>query len=184
MSDSIDKELLAEKMKEAAKDTVLQLQKSLPGDIIDTPWDKIEEGLAQGKSIKEICNYTDEQLEDLKKEGMEFFSRENYGEAGSYFLSLCLYDPGVSGNWLLLAQCFESLEKYKEALTAYQTATVIAEGVEPLPYLGMGFCSLCLGDSEGAKEYLEAGKELCFPDKFDGDGDLVESFDKLLSECQ
>ncbi len=183
MSDTITEKELDSELKDLANVTVANLQKIIPEAPGGKTWDEIEAGIAKGKTLKEICEVSDERMEALFSEGQDKFEQNYFEDAKNIFASLCLYDQMNPQYWCYLARCCENEDEYKQALTAYQLMTVVTRGIEPLPYLGMGYCSLCLGDKESAREALEIGRDLCMPDNED-DRLIMDSIDDLLTNCR
>jgi len=182
MSDTASEKELDSELKDLVKVAVINLQKILPAAPGGKSWEDIEEGLKKGQTIKDICGVSDEKMEKLFGEGQEKFEQNDFEDARNIFASLCLYDQLNSQYWCYLARTCENLDRYKDALTAYQLMTVATRGIEPLPYLGMGYCNLCLGDIEAAREALDIGKDLCMPDS-DDDRLILDAIEDLLSNC-
>ncbi|MBO4313858.1 MAG: hypothetical protein J5838_06135 [Desulfovibrio sp.] len=171
------KEALAEMAKASA--TSLKTVFSTPP--AGKTWEEIEAGMAQGKSLGEICGLTAESMEGAYEEAKLKLAREDFDGAREIFSSLCLYDQQPPKFWGGLAKACEGLKHYEEAVGCYRMMALVTGGTEPLPYLGMGYCHLALNDKKSALEALEIGREVADPDNDRGTLDLI---DNLLGICR
>ncbi|MCR5536222.1 MAG: hypothetical protein K6F05_02275, partial [Succinivibrio sp.] len=106
----------------------------------------------------------------------------DFQSAKGIFSALCLYDQVNPKYWICLANCLEHLDLYKEAADCYRLLCLVTKGVDPMPYLCLGYCCLQINDKANAQEALELGRELRESAQNE-DRQLVEQFDKLLNLC-
>lgn len=146
-------------------------------------WDEIEERLARGELLKDICNLTDEYMETSYKEAREKLDNRDFNGAKELFSNLCLFDQTKPKYWGGLGKSCEALNLYKEAIDSYKMLTLVTNGAEPLPYLCLGFCYLKADDRQNALEVLEAGLEICDPYEQE-QRPVLEQFENLIAICK
>jgi len=170
-------------MTELAKVSVANLQKVFtiaPGNLT---WEEIESRMVEGEDLKSICNIDDSYMESSYNDGKDKLEREDYAGAKEIFSTLCLYDQKTPKYWSALAKSLESQKLFKEALECYKVLVLLTGGIEPLPYLCMGYCYLSLGDKENALEVLENGREICDPYE-DDKRQLMDLIEELIAICK
>ncbi|MCR5537293.1 MAG: hypothetical protein K6F05_07800 [Succinivibrio sp.] len=179
LTDSEKREALAE-LARVSVDNLKNIFNSAPADL---SWEEIEQKLAQGQMLKDICGIDPLDLEKNYQEGKQKLENEDYEGAKELFTTLCLYDQSTAKYWAGLALCCENLEYYSEAIECYKMLTLVTGGTNIMPYVCMGYCYLSLGDKEKAKEVLEVGKEI--GDPYDEDNrETLDQLDTMLELCK
>lgn len=179
ISESEIKEILSE----LAKVSTGHLKNIFTSAPANKSWDEIEESLAKGELLKNICELSDDYMESSYKNAKEKLEEEDFGEAKDIFYNLCLFDQTKPKYWGGLGKCCEGLKQYSEAIESYKMLTLVTSGSEPLPYLCLGFCYLKNKDKKNALEALEEGKELCDP--YDQEQrPVIDQFENLIAICK
>ena len=172
---------MKEALAELAKASVSSLKTVFAAPPAGKSWEEIEAGMAEGKSLGEICGVSGERREDAYEEAKAKLERQDYEGAKDAFASLCLYDQQTPKYWGGLAKCCEGLKYYDEAIDCYRMMAFVTNGTEPLPYIGMAYCHIVLNDKKSALEALETGKEVADPDS---DRSALELMDELIRICR
>ena len=171
---------MKEALAELAKASVSSLKNVFATPPAGKSWEEIEAGMAQGKSLGEICGFSGERMEGAYGEAKRKLERKDYEGAKDAFASLCLYEQQTPKFWGGLAKACEGLKQWHEAIGCYKMLTFITGGTQPLPYLGMGYCHLALKDRKSALEALEIGREVADPE---GDRSTLDLMDDLIAIC-
>ena len=172
---------MKEALTEMAKASVSSLKSVFAAPPAGKSWKEIEAGMAQGKSLGEICGLSGERMENAYWEAKRKLERKDYEGAKEIFASLCLYDQQTPKYWGGLAKSCEGLKYYDEAIGCYRMMALITGGTEPLPYIGMAYCHIVLNDKKSALEALETGKEVADPDS---DRSTIQLMDDLIAICK
>ena len=172
---------MKEALAELAKASVSSLKTIFATPPAGKTWEEIEAGMAEGKSLGEICGLSGERMEDAYGEAKRKLERKDYEGAKDAFATLCLYEQLTPKYWGGLAKSLEGLKHYEEALGCYRMMTLATGGTEPLPYLGMGYCHIVLNDKKSALEELETGREVADPES---DRQVLELMDELIGICR
>lgn len=172
---------MQEALAELAKASVTSLKTVFSTPPAGKSWKEIEAGMAQGKSLGEICGISGERMNGAYEEAKSKLERRDYEGAKETFASLCLYEQQTPKYWGGLAKCCEGLKHYEEAVGCYKMMALITGGTEPLPYIGMAYCHIVLNDKKSALEALETGKEVADPDS---DRSALQLMDDLIAICR
>ena len=172
---------MKEAIAELAKASVRSLKSIFAAPPAGKSWEEIEAGMAQGKSLKDICGISGERMDGAYGEAKRKLERKDYEGARETFSSLCLYDQQMPKYWGGLAKCCEGLKYYEEAAGCYKMMALVMGGTDPLPYIGMAYCHIVLNDKKSALEALETGREAADPDS---DRSALELMDELIGICQ
>ena len=172
---------MKEALAEMAKASVTSLKTVFATPPAGKSWEEIEAGMAQGKSLGEICGLSGERKEGVYAEAKRKLERKDYEGAKEIFASLCLYDQQTPKFWGGLAKSCEGLKHYEEAVGCYKMMALITGGTEPLPYIGMAYCHIVLNDKKSALEALETGKEVADPGS---DRSAIQVMDDLIALCR
>ena len=172
---------MKEALAELAKASVSSLKTVFATPPAGKTWEEIEAGMAEGKSLGEICGLSGERMEGAYEEAKRKLERKDYEGAKDAFASLCLYDQQPPKYWGGLAKSCEGLKHYEEAVGCYKMMALVTGGTEPLPYIGMAYCHIVLNDKKSALEALETGKEVADPDS---DRSSIQLMDDLIAICK
>ncbi len=153
-----------QKIKEATQElvdcSIASLKKIFPMPPASKTWEEIEEGFSKGKSLQEICGISEQTMQEKYETAKEKLSMGDYIESKEMFADLCLCNQQVPKYWGGLAKSCEGLKLYKEAIDSYKMVAFVTGANEPLPFLCMGYCYLCLDDKKNALEVFEQGREI------------------------
>lgn len=174
---------IREVLSELARVSTTHLKKIFYSAPANQSWDEIEERLAKGELLKDICNLKDDYMEDRYKDAKEKLETSDYDGARDLFSNLCLFDQTQPKYWGGLGKSCEGLKQYREAIESYKMLTLVTNGAEPLPYLCLGFCHLMNNDKKSALEVLEEGLEVCDPYEQD-QRPVLEQFENLIAICK
>ena len=169
-------------MSELAKVSTDHLRRIFSYAPANKSWDEIEERLSNGEILKDICELTDDYMEERYIEAKEMLNNHDFGEAREIFTNLCLFDQTKPKYWGGLGKCCERLKQYKEAIDSYKMLAFVTNGAEPLPYLCLGYCYLKTKDKKKALEILEEGKDVCDPYMLE-QRPILEQFENLIDIC-
>ena len=172
---------IKEALAELVKASVTSLKTVFATPPAGKSWKEIEAGMAQGKSLGEICGLSGERMKGAYDEARRKLDRKDYEAAKEIFASLCLYDQQTPKFWGGLAKCCEGLKYYAEAVGCYRMMALVTGGTEPLPYIGMAYCHIVLNDKKSALEALEIGREVTDPDS---DRSALDVMDELIRICR
>ena len=172
---------MKEAMSELAKASVTSLKTVFSTPPAGKSWKDIEAGMAQGKSLAEICGISAGRMDGAYEEAKRRLERKDYEGAKDAFANLCLYDQRTPKYWGGLAKCCEGLKHYEEAIGCYRMMALVTNGTEPLPYIGMAYCHIVLNDKSSALEALETGREVADPDS---DRSAIQLMDDLIAICK
>ena len=172
---------MKEALAELAKSSVSSLKTVFATPPAGKSWEEIEAGMAEGKSLGEICGVSGGRMEDAYEEAKAKLERKDYEGAKDAFATLCLYEQLTPKYWGGLAKSLEGLKHYEEALGCYRMMTLATGGTEPLPYVGMAYCHIVLNDKKSALEALETGKEVADPES---DRSAIQLLDDLIAVCK
>ena len=172
---------MKEALAELAKASVSSLKTIFATPPAGKTWEEIEAGMAQGKSLGEICGLSGERKEGVYAAAKRKLERKDYEGAKEIFASLCLYDQQTPKFWGGLAKSCEGLKHYEEAVGCYKMMALVTGGTEPLPYIGMAYCHIVLNDKKSALEELETGREVADPES---DRQVLELMDELIGICR
>ena len=172
---------MKEALAELAKASVTSLKTVFSTPPAGKSWKDIEAGMAQGKSLAEICGLSGGRMEDAYEEAKAKLERKDYEGAKDAFATLCLYEQRTPKYWGGLAKACEGLKHYEEAVGCYRMMALATGGTEPLPYIGMAYCHIALNDKKSALEALETGREVADPDS---DRSALELMDELIVICR
>ena len=170
---------MKEALAELAKSSVSSLKTVFAAPPAGKSWEEIEAGMAEGKSLGEICGVSGGRMEGAYEEAKAKLGRDDYEGAKDAFATLCLYEQRTPKYWGGLAKACEGLKHYEEAVGCYRMMALATGGTEPLPYIGMGYCHIAAGHRFEAIEPLEIGQIIA-----DNDSPAAELIDKLLSFCR
>ncbi|MCR5563048.1 MAG: hypothetical protein K6F46_06735 [Desulfovibrio sp.] len=106
---------MKEALAELAKASVTSLKTVFSTPPAGKSWEEIEDGMAQGKSLGEICGLSGERMDGAYEEARRKLERKDYEGAKETFSSLCLYDQQTPKYWGGLTKCCEGLKYYEEA---------------------------------------------------------------------
>ncbi len=172
---------MKEALAELAKSSVSSLKTVFAAPPAGKTWEEIEAGMAEGKSLGEICGVSGGRMEGAYGEAKAKLEREDYEGAKDAFATLCLYEQRTPKYWGGLAKACEGLKHYEEAVGCYRMMALATGGTEPLPYVGMAYCHVALNDKKSALEELETGREVADPES---DRQVLELIDKLAAVCR
>jgi type III secretion system low calcium response chaperone LcrH/SycD len=111
--------------------------------------DFLRRELAEGKSLQEIFNYTDDAMAIFYKAAYNLFQAQSYKESSDAFFFLTNLNPYVSTYWLGLGMSEHLNSDYHAALIAYGMVSMI-DAMDPLPHYHAASCYRALQDVENA----------------------------------
>ena len=106
--------------------------------------------LAEGATIGDVCNISNDQIEALYTLAYNLYTSGNFADAGTVFQALCLYKQNDQRFWMGLGGCRQALGEYQGAIDAYSMAGAVALLNEPEPFLFGAQCYIRMGDKENA----------------------------------
>ena len=110
---------MKEALAEMAKASVSSLKTVFTTPPAGKTWEEIEAGMAEGKSLGEICGLFSERMEGAYEKAKLKLEREDFEGAKDAFASLCLYEQRTPKFWGGLAKACEGLKHYEEAIGCY-----------------------------------------------------------------
>lgn len=120
----------------------------------------LQKEIAEGASLQEIFNFSDEAMDSFYKAARHLFEKQNYKEAADAFFFLTHLNPYVSTYWLGLGMSEHLGEDYHAALMAY-SMTALLDTEDPLPHYHLGNCYKSIGDLENAAISYSRVLHLC-----------------------
>lgn len=141
--------------------------------------------LSEGGTLKDLAQFTPEELEAVNAVASSYFSAHKYGEAADLYRYLCMYDHLESRWHYSLGVCLQADKKYKEAVSSYVTAMLLKQD-DPRPQAQTGYCLLAMGELEGAEGALQeclatSGDNPEYADIKKQAAELLESVKKQLA---
>ncbi len=107
------------------------------------------EKIAQGVSLQELAQVSDETIDKLYQAAKNLYELKNYNDASDAFLFLTNINPKKFAFWLGLANALYCLKRYEEAIPAYTNAYTINPS-NPNCYLYASYCHSACGEIEKA----------------------------------
>ncbi len=115
--------------------------------------------LGAGKTLKELRQLSDADLEAYYAFGEELYGQGKYDEAETVFRVLSVCDHTQSRFWMGLGACRQMRGDFAWAILAYHMAATLDE-TDPRVFLHAGECCLGLKDAENARLAFAKAVEL------------------------
>lgn len=116
----------------------------------------VRDALVRGEPLYRILGMKESMIEARYALAHQLYAAGKYGDAETLFRWLTSYANDTEAHWLGLGACRQALEKYDEALEAYQMAALYSSLEDPAPFYYSGICLLRQGRKEDAKVSMQA----------------------------
>lgn len=120
--------------------------------------EKLKEELANGKTIQEIIEFSDETMAEFYKAAHHLFDNRRFLDAANAFLFLVTLNPHVHEYWLGLGMSAQMCKEYEAAVDAYEMAA-ICEIESPVPYFYLAKCLFAMHERESTLQALDLAIE-------------------------
>lgn len=120
--------------------------------------EELEEEIRKGRTLQDIVQFTNEELINFYKVGLEMYNKQSYREASNIFLLLTQLNTKIAAFWSALGGAEEKCGELQEAMMVYLLAAELE--VDTLaPYLHGAKCLLLLHRPEDAQKVLNRALE-------------------------
>ena len=109
---------------------------------------------SEGKLYQHILGYSQETMEKFYLAAYSLFQKEQYEKAADAFLFLVTLNPKVHNFWLGLGMAEQMLERYTDALFAYQMSA-LSDEKDPLSYFHAAKCYFAIRENDLAQQSLD-----------------------------
>ena len=116
----------------------------------------VRDALVSGVPLYRILGMKESLVEARYALAGQLYAAGKYADAETLFRWLTAYANDTVAHWLGLGACRQALEKYDEALEAYQMAALYSSLEDPAPFYYSGICLLRQGKKEEAKVSMQA----------------------------
>ena len=123
-------------------------------DFVQT-FENVSDVMMRGKSIAEIKNISDDELESLYAIGHTFYSQGKFDKAVNIFRFLVMYNHFEVRYFIALGGALQMLGDYEGALNAYGQAHTMSPE-DPCILMHISACFLAVNDLENAQSSLQA----------------------------
>lgn len=125
-----------------------------PDDLEKYLDDFIPNMLLKSETLQKAFGISGEEMEEIYREGYNYYEVDQYLEASTNFRWLVLLNPYLTKYWMGLAASLQLLEKYEKALHAYAVSALL-ECDNPYPHFHAYECYVALNNKEDAVKALE-----------------------------
>lgn len=113
------------------------------------------EAVMKGVPLAKAAGLSEDTLEGLYALARQLYASGNFKDAHTLFQALTLYDTRDYRFWMGLGGCRQALERYEEAVDAYQMASLATNLKNPEPLLYATKCLLRLNRKDEAVTALQ-----------------------------
>lgn len=107
-----------------------------------------------------LYGITDETLDVYYDAAIQLMNENRWEEASDAFTFLIFLHTRFSKFWFYLGYCLQSQNKFDEAFSSYAMCLVLDPN-DAYTYANSAQCSIALGETENAKELINAGISVC-----------------------
>ncbi|MBF5050422.1 Uncharacterized protein CLAVI_000024 [Candidatus Clavichlamydia salmonicola] len=112
----------------------------------------------QDAIFQKVFNVSSDELEQIYKEGYEYYISHSYPQAITVFRWLLFFNPFISKYWNAFGSALKMHEEYEKALQAYAVMAVL-NSEDPYPHYYAYLCYRLLGKISDAITALECALE-------------------------
>lgn len=120
----------------------------------------LEAAYKEGKTMQDLFGFSNEVMLDFYKAAVTLYEERRYEDSLAAFIFLSTVNPGVPCFWKGKGLCFEGLQKWDQALRAYDQAIM----ANPTNIDGYGVTIRFLleqrKDPDAAAEWIDYGKKI------------------------
>jgi type III secretion system low calcium response chaperone LcrH/SycD len=148
--------------KEALRQFLMALKKSVQQVGTETlgltpqELEDVRDALISGEPLYRILGMKESMIEARYALAHQLYAAGKYEDAEVLFRWLTAYANDTEAHWMGLGACRQALEKYDDALEAYQMAALYSSLEDPAPFYYSGICLLKQGKKEEAKVSMQA----------------------------
>lgn len=108
----------------------------------------------KGGTWQDVFQFSDFEIEEIYKQGYDFYQKGAFEDAKKAFLGLIHINPYSARNWFSFACVLQAEKQYKEALAAFDICLTI-EDENTAAFFYSGQCSYALAEKANAKEFFQ-----------------------------